>query len=253
MSHVDLHLHLLPGIDDGPADEAGSLEHAERLVRGGVREVTATPHIGHPDYPIDLTSLAGRARELQAAVDAAGLDLRVRPGGELFSGAATGYSPAELDLIAQGPPGARWVLAEVPFAGIDDGFLAGVRHIREAGFGVLIAHPERAAGFLEDGQERLRPELTAGALLQVNLCSLLGRHGPEAREAGVRLVRDGRAYVVASDGHGTHRTHTLGDAPAALRFAGVSPLRAAQLTGANPRFLLRCGIPAHAAPRRTAA
>ncbi len=244
MPHVDLHLHLLPGVDDGPADEAASLVHAERLARAGVREATVTPHVGHPDYALDLTTIAERTRALQSRLDAAGLDLRLRPGGEIYPGAALALAPAQLELIAHGPPGARWVLAEVPFAGIDEQFLASCRHLREGGFGVLIAHPERAAGFLAGGFERLRPELAAGSLLQVNLDSLLGRHGPAAQAGATVLVRDGHAYVVASDGHGGHRADTLGAAPAALREAGVPRLRAARLTDANPRFLLRHGIPA---------
>ena len=60
----------------------------------------------------------------------------------------------------------------------------------------------------------------------------------------MRLVRDGDAYVLASDGHGSpNRAHTLAAGPAAARAAGVSPLRVEQLTRANPRFLLRDGIP----------
>jgi protein-tyrosine phosphatase len=248
MSHVDLHLHLLPGVDDGPPDEAASLVHAERLAREGVHEATVTPHVGHAEFPLDVSTIAERTRALQAAIDAAGIELLLHPGGEIHPKGASALSPADLDLIAHGPAGARWVLFEVPFAGIDDEWLAACRHIRESGFTLLIAHPERAAGFLTGGHELLRPELAAGALLQVNVCSLLGRHGPEAHEGAVRLVRDGHAYVLASDGHGRHRAHTLGAGPAAARAAGASALRSDQLTDANPRFLLRNGIPREPAP-----
>ena len=248
MSHVDLHLHLLPGVDDGPPDEAASLVHAERLAREGVHEATVTPHVGHSEFRLDVATIAERTRALQTAIDAAGIELLLHPGGEIHPDGATALSRADLDLIAHGPAGARWVLFEVPFAGIDDEWLAACRHIREAGFTLLIAHPERAAGFLTGGHELLRPELAAGALLQVNVCSLLGRHGPEACEGAVRLVRDGHAYVLASDGHGRHRAHTLGAGPAAARAAGASALRSDQLTDANPRFLLRNGIPREPAP-----
>jgi protein-tyrosine phosphatase len=249
MSHFDLHLHLLPGVDDGPPDEAASLLHAERLARDGVHEATVTPHVGHPDYPLEVATIAERTRALQAAIDAQGIDLLLHPGGEIHPLGATALAPGDLDLIAHGPRGARWVLFEVPFSGIDPEWLGACRHIRESGFSLLIAHPERAVGFLTGGHELLRPELSAGALLQVNVCSLLGRHGPEAREGAVRLVRDGHAYVLASDGHGSrHRAHTLGAGPAAARAAGVSPLRSEQLTDANPRFLLRNGIPRAAGP-----
>jgi protein-tyrosine phosphatase len=245
MSHVDLHLHLLPGVDDGPADEAAGLLHVERMARDGVKDAVVTPHVGHPQYPIDLSTVHPRTRALQAAIDAAGLDLRLHPGGEIHPGGAARLGRDDLDVIAHGPPGARWVLLEVPFAGIDTAFLDACRHVRQHGFGLLIAHPERAAGFLAEGHRALAGEIAAGALLQVNACSLLGRQGPEAHAGAARLVREGHAYVIASDGHGGNpgREHTLAAGAPAAAAAGVSALRCRQLTEANPRFLLEHGIP----------
>lgn len=238
MSHVDLHLHLLPGVDDGPPDMDASLAHAAHLARDGVHEATVTPHVGHPDFPVAVATIPQRTRTLQAAIDAAGIDLRLHPGGEIFPLYATDLGRDELAMIAQGPAGARWVLLEVPFDGIDATFFTAWRHVRRHGFGVLIAHPERAAGLLDEGLRRLRPVIEDGALLQVNVSSLLGRHGDEAQVAGQRLVRDGLAYVLASDGHGDVRPDTL---------AAVGNER---LTSANPRFLLRHGIPAGEVPSR---
>jgi protein-tyrosine phosphatase len=196
MSHVDLHLHLLPGVDDGPEDEAASLTHAARLSQSGVHEATVTPHVGHPWFPIDVGSIPERTRALQAAIDDAGLDLRLHPGGEIHPEGATSLNAAQLDVIAHGPPGARWVLLEVPFAGIDERFLESCAHVRARGFGLLIAHPERAHGFLAGGSALLRGELEAGALLQVNVCSLLGRprRQPRAHAGGghVRGAGGGR-------------------------------------------------------------
>ena len=83
MAHVDLHLHLLPGVDDGPADEGASLAHAERIARAGVHEATVTPHVGHPDFDLDVATIPARTRALQAAIDAAGIELRLHPGGEI--------------------------------------------------------------------------------------------------------------------------------------------------------------------------
>jgi protein-tyrosine phosphatase len=244
MSHVDLHLHLLPGVDDGPSDEAASLTHAARLADGDVREATVTPHVGHPWFPLDVFTIPERTRALQAVLDDAGLDVRLHPGGEIHPEAASGLSVAELDVIAHGPPGARWVLLEVPFAGIDEAYLAACAHVREQGFSLLIGHPERAAGFLAGGHELLRDELAAGALLQVNVCSLLGRQGPEAHAGAIKLVREGLAYVLASDGHGGNRAHTLAAGTFAARAAGASREYSERLTSANPRFLLEHGIPA---------
>jgi protein-tyrosine phosphatase len=242
--YVDLHLHLLPGTDDGPADEAGSLAFAARLAADGVGEATVTTHVGHPGFPVEIASIPARTWALQAALDGEGIPLRLWPGGEIHPEAAAGLRFEELEVIAHGPVGARWVLMEVPFAGVDAAFLAACRHIRTLGFGLLIAHPERAAGFAGRGLAMLRGELATGALLQVNACSLLGRHGAEPRRTAERLIASGLAYVVASDGHGwAPRDHSLHAGAERLLALGVSGVQTRRLTDANPRFLLAHGIP----------
>lgn len=242
MSYVDLHLHLLPGVDDGARDRDESLRFARRLVAEGITEATVTPHVG-TGLSYDPLSIPERVRALQSAIDARGVDLRLHAGGEIHPGGARELSDDELRVISHGPQGSRWVLFEVPFAGVDDDFLDSCAALRRRGYGLLIAHPERALGLMPEGLGLLRVELEAGALLQVNVSSLLGQHGPEAQRAGAELVRGGLAFVLASDAHPGTREHTL-----ALGFdlavrAGASHLAAGRLTQGNPRFLLEQGIP----------
>jgi protein-tyrosine phosphatase len=239
MHAVDLHLHLLPGVDDGARDERAALEHARRLIAAGVSSVTVTPHI-NTTFGLDVHSIPARTAALQALLDAHDLPLQLHPGGELHRSRAEELSDAELDVIAQGPPGARWVLFEVPFRGIDDHFVACCAHLRARGYAAVIAHPERA----ERGLDRLRGPLADGAVLQVNVDSLLGAHGRVARRVAERLVRGGGAYVVASDGHPGSRDQTLADGLRALVRLGLPPAHAVRLVADNPRFLLREGIPA---------
>lgn len=243
MSYVDLHLHLLPGVDDGARSLRQSIEYSRRLAADGVSEVTVTPHVGS-GLPYDPLSIPDRVASLQDALDRAGVQLRLHPGGELHPRGARGLSDAELEVVSHGPPGARWVLCEVPFAGIDDDYLLTCRDLRRRGYAVLIGHPERAAGFYPGGLEMLRGELAAGSLLQVNLSSLLGENGPAARAAATALVRGGLAHVLASDAHPGTREHTLRRGYDLALAAGATPLRAWQLTAGNPRFLLHSGIPA---------
>lgn len=242
MSYVDLHLHLLPDVDDGPPDEPASLAFAATLVADGVKEATVTPHVAHARFPIDVASIAERTAVLQDALDRERIALTLHPGGEIHPSGASELDRAELDLIAHGPPGARWVLLEAPFGGISRLFLDACRHVRAQGFGLLIAHPERASGLLAGGLSRLRAEMAAGAVLQVSVCSLLGRNGAEARTAANHLIRTGLAYVVASDGHGAGRANTLAEGIAPARAAGASAVQTWQLVNANPVFLLRHGI-----------
>jgi protein-tyrosine phosphatase len=253
MSHVDLHLHLLPGVDDGARDEVEALEHARKLVEDGVSDAAVTPHLGHPAYPLDPFDVPRRTVALQDKLDLAGIPLRLHASAEIHPAAAAHLGRDELDAVSLGPPGARWVLVEVPFAGVDEAFLEGCRALRSHGVSLVIAHPERARGFLGDGLSRLGREIDAGAVLQVNVCSLLGYHGPEARTGAERLVRSGLAYLLASDGHPGTRSHTLAAGQAAAVAAGASPGRARRLTRSNPRFLLRHGVPSPVQPLRARA
>jgi protein-tyrosine phosphatase len=240
MSYVDLHSHLLPGLDDGAATLDESLRHARRLHAEGVREVACTPHIKRSHFPaIVLAELADRRAELQRAIEAEGLAVRLHPGGELAHEDALVLAPYQLDYIAQGPAGARWLLLECPFAGLDEEFAAAAGRLTGLGYGVLLAHPERARG----GHEHLWPLVEAGALLQVNVCSLLGNHGLEVQETAARLVRRGVTYCLASDGHPGTREHTLQLGFHLLLAAGASSAQAYRLTQSNPRFLLHQGIP----------
>src|SRR3954470_21260915 len=248
VSRVDLHLHLLPGVDDGAPDEAAALRHAALMVGPGVVAATVTPHVGSPYFPVEPATIPARTAALQRLLDVEGIALRLHAGGELHPAAGADLTARELDGIAHGPRGARWVLAEVPFAGVDAAFADALATIRGRGFGVVIAHPERAAGLLDGGLGLLRPALHAGAVLQVNACSLLGRQGPEARDGARRLVRAGMAYIIASDGHPGSRDHTLRDGEAPAIAAGASRAQVLQLTQANPRFLLRHGLPHVDAP-----
>ena len=120
-------------------------------------------------------------------------------------------SQVELDLIAQGPAAGRWLLVEAPWQPIGEDFHAATDELRERGFGVVIAHPERSADAALDGSAGLRRELAAGSLAQVNAQSVTGEHGPDARDAALALIRGGQAGVVASDAHGPTRPPRLGE------------------------------------------
>src|SRR4051812_47995609 len=122
MSYIDLHLHLLPGVDDGPGSEADAVAHAAKLAAAGVHEATVTPHVGHAAFPLDVSTIADRTRALQATLEKAGIALALPPGGEIRPAGAVDPHRRDLQRIAHGPRGSRWVLLEVPFGGISRRF-----------------------------------------------------------------------------------------------------------------------------------
>lgn len=234
-TRVELHFHLLPGVDDGPKTLDEAIALARLAVADGTGFVVCTPHV----HLVDVSSLPGRVAELGAALREARVPLRVAAGGEIRPD--THLRSAELEILAQGPPGRRWLLYETPFDPRHlDTFHAGARGLEERGYGLLIAHPERCAELLAPGgglDERLR----RGALLQVNASSLTGAHGRPALEAGFDLLDRGLVAALASDAHGTHRPPSLEAAKLLLAARGLD---ATPLMVDAPRRLLQDGIAA---------
>ena len=201
---VDLHSHVVPSGDDGAQTLAQGLELCELAARSGTEVLYATPHVS-PAVPLT------QARE--QAVRAAFEELRELAPLELRLGYELTPWPA---LLREEPAryaleGTEAVLVEVPFLGPADGFLALAEHIEAAGLTPLVAHPERTEAVRAD-RDLPRQLAERGWPLQVNATSLLGRHGQEAEEIGRRLVEDGLAAAVASDGHRLTRPPRLDDA-----------------------------------------
>jgi protein-tyrosine phosphatase len=242
MDLVDLHFHLLPGVDDGPADLEESLDLARAAVETGTRSLVATPHVRTDLGLTDAHEIAERVRELRSALTAAGIPLEVACGGELGHDMAFLLGRDGLDLLAQGPPGARWLLVETPFEGIGEDFHAATAELRALGFGVLVAHPERSADAALEGAAGLRREIAAGSLAQLNALSLTGGHGEDARRSAWELLQEGLIAVVASDAHGPTRPPALQIAREALIGGGLAPAAASALVSTAPEALLARGM-----------
>jgi protein-tyrosine phosphatase len=242
MAYVDLHFHLLPGVDDGPADMGASLELARAAVADGTGTIVATPHVRADLGVTDPVEIHARVQELRFALAEARIPLDIRCGGELGHELVGGMRQSELELLAQGPSGGRWVLVETPFHGIGPDFHAATAELRDRGFGVLVAHPERSADASLDGAAGLRAELVEGSLAQVNALSLTGSHGEEACSAAWELIAEGLIDVVASDAHGPTRPPALSLARRTLLEVGMSRGATAALVGSTPHRLLAAGI-----------
>jgi protein-tyrosine phosphatase len=237
---ADLHFHLLPGVDDGPWSLDDSLELAQLACTEGTATIVATPHV-RSDFMTDVSDLPDRVAEVRAMLEANGLQIDVRVGGELGHDMVGRLDQAELDSIAQGPDGGRWLLVETPFTGLDAEFLAATSELRSRGFACVLAHPERAPGVLGDGCATLAAEVHAGGVLQLNATSLIGLHGDTARTAGLELAQR-FPCVVGSDAHGGVRTPSLCAGLRAAVDAGIAPHAAHQLIDGGPRSLLRYGL-----------
>ncbi|HEV7590436.1 MAG TPA: CpsB/CapC family capsule biosynthesis tyrosine phosphatase [Longimicrobium sp.] len=246
---IDFHNHVLPGVDDGAADLPEALAALEAFAAQGVDTVVATPHLSGADtlHPAALERALAR-------VDAAWEELgraaaRALPGVRLARGAEVMLDVPTPDLSDPRVrlAGTRFVLVEFPFMAVPPHAAGALLGLREAGWHPVLAHPERyvnAAVSLADAAEWRR----AGAALQVNAGSLLGRYGEGPRRIAWGLVERGWADYLCSDFHARGRCATA-EAAAALLRAGGEP-QARRLTVENPARLLADRPPLPVAPLR---
>jgi protein-tyrosine phosphatase len=194
--YVDLHCHLLYGVDDGARALEHSLQMAKALVELGYTDVAPSPH-HRPEFAPREQALA-RLEEVQQALVAAGLALRLHPNAEnylfderLFAELGT---PAAR-LIGQGP----YLLVELPYTAPVPALPELIFRMKLKGVTPLIAHPERCLEFERKG--RAAEAVRAGAALQLDVGALIGRYGPIAKKVGREVLGQGLYAVAATDLH----------------------------------------------------
>ncbi len=198
---VDIHSHVVPSGDDGVQNVSEGLALARDAFEHGTGLLYATPHVS-PALPL--------TEERERRIRKAFAELRARAPLALRLGFELTPMRAFLDedpwryVLEE----TEYVLVEIPFVGSADVFLEVGEWIEHAGLTPIVAHPERTEAVLTN--PALADELAErGWPLQVNATSLLGYHSPEMKRHGWRLVDDGLASFVASDGHRATRPMLL--------------------------------------------
>jgi protein-tyrosine phosphatase len=198
---IDLHCHVLPGIDDGPPTLAGAVELARAQLASRVTTVAATPHIT-PDLDNDSASVATGVAALRDALAEADLPLDVIPGGEVDLAWAAALPDDELAALSLG--GGGWILLEAPLRQ-RPGVPEAVRAVLARGHRILLGHPERSPAFQRD-PKALAALVRDGVRVQVTATALTGSFGSAVSRYAVALAGEGLCHVVASDAHAaTHR------------------------------------------------
>jgi protein-tyrosine phosphatase len=198
---LDLHAHLLPGIDDGPADVDGSVKLAREMAAGGVRTVAATPHCRHDHPRVVPSELAGRCAQLEARLMEEGIPIEIVPAGEADLVWALDSRADDVRLVSYAQRG-HDLLLETPYPPLTTTFEALLFELTIRGYRLLLAHPERNST-LREQPGRLAEIVRRGALVQVTASSLVGS-GRRSRTvaAAQDFVREGLCHVIASDAHG---------------------------------------------------
>ena len=229
----DIHLHILAGIDDGPADREESAAMLKLSASLGYERLVATPHLLEPLTDVYSDRISAELDWSRSAASNAGI--------ELNSGFEVRLTPDLGRRLEQGEPitlaGSRTVLIELPFAGWPAFTDQAIFDVMSAGFRPLLAHPERYGAVMEN------PTLVhalheRGVLMQVTTGSLAGLFGRRSTDVAERLIRDGVVDVLASDAHSAGRRFVSVTEGLARAAEIVGPDRVRQLTRDNPLALI---------------
>lgn len=192
---VDIHSHVLPGVDDGAPTLEDSVAMLNMAADAGTTDIVATSH-SNTEYIWDPPLIAQRLVEVKAAV---GDKIRVHPGCELhvtFDNVNDAIANPTKYTINH----TQWLLVEFSDLIIFQNAGEILAKLRGAGMSLIIAHPERNQ-ILQQKQEMLEGWVNDGAFLQLTAQSLLGTFGSGPRKFGERLIEKGMGHFVATDAH----------------------------------------------------
>ncbi|MEO8290517.1 MAG: CpsB/CapC family capsule biosynthesis tyrosine phosphatase [Gaiellaceae bacterium] len=195
---IDLHAHLLPGLDDGARTFEESRALANRAAAEGITAIAATPHV-RADYPTTADVMERAVEDLRTHFRESGIDVEVLHGAEVDLDYAANLEVEELRRLTLAQSG-RYLLVECPYGGWPLGIGHSLAELRRAGLTPILAHPERNREI--QARTSLLAELVeGGALVQVTSASLDGRLGRSSKATAERLLREGLVHLLASDAH----------------------------------------------------
>lgn len=200
---VDIHCHLLPGIDDGAKDLDQALAMVGLAVADGITDIICTPHHFNGVYHNEAHAIRQHCQALQTAIEAAGLSLQVHPGAENHIVPELPQALQRGEAMTLGDLG-RHVLVELPVMTIPHGTDRVLKALLADGLIPIIVHPERNDA-LRTQPQTLADWVGWGCLSQVTAQSLTGQFGPQVQAAGKRMISLGAVHCIASDAHRDRR------------------------------------------------
>ena len=235
---IDIHSHILPGIDDGSESLRQSLKMLQKAVADGIKTQVFTPHVMRGRYENSLTDIQSVFDSFKGVVECSGIDIQLRVAAEVR------ISETIPDMLDAGeiPFIGRWdgysvFLLELPFNDPPHGAINLIQWLDERGVKVIIAHPERYRVF-QQNPKKLEEYIEAGCLTQLTGSSITGLFGKKVYDTAKYFLKKGQIDFVASD------CHNLRTRPPGLTeyLSYIKPLvgkqRALDMVETNPAKLL---------------
>lgn len=232
---IDLHCHVLPGIDDGPGDISSSLRMAEAAVHEGIHTIVATPHV-NLQYDTPSEAIAVGVANLRAALEREGVALSLVAGAEIGLTRLPGLDDDGLSALCIG--GSSYALIESPYNSAGPLIEQSIFDLQVRGFRPVLAHPERCRAF-QRNIARLEQLVSSGVICSINAGSVIGQFGQTARRFAHRLLERRLVHNLSSDAHdAVKRAPTLRIAFRALEGAGGSAQLERWLTASVPAAIV---------------
>jgi protein-tyrosine phosphatase len=196
---IDLHCHILPGLDDGSGSAEESLAMARLALQDGIHTIVATPHALDGVYNLTPAEITGGVASFQTLLLTRGLDLRICVGADVH------LSPGIADRIKTGAVGTinntgKYFLLELPPQTIPSGVKEEIFSLKVQGITPIITHPERHPAILRE-MNLLYDFIAMGALSQITAMSLTGEFGEGVQRGSQELLKHRLVHVIASDAH----------------------------------------------------
>lgn len=206
---IDLHCHMLPGIDDGAQTLDESLELARLAVADGIKHTVCTPHINIGRFDNNITTIKSAFDKLEQALEEHNIPLKISMGAEVR------ISPEMMFLVEKEKipflgtwEGKKVLLLEMPHSHIPPGSDKLVKWLMSRNILPMIAHPERNRD-VQKNPSLLRPFVQMGCLFQLTASSLTGAFGEASQTIARDLLKDGQVTVIATDAHNIKRRPPL--------------------------------------------
>lgn len=196
---IDIHNHILPGIDDGAADVADSIGLIEKLEGMGVKNFIATPHIMNDYYPNTPETIGKALQKLKTALVEKGKeDIQITAAAEYM------MDHSFMELLEKDkllPLTGKYILVEMSYFQAPINLNEILFQIQTQKYLPVLAHPERYAYFHSKSLEKYKEQKRRGCLFQVNILSLIGHYGKNIQEAAFALLDQNMIDFIGTDTH----------------------------------------------------
>lgn len=191
---VDIHCHLLPNIDDGPATWEETYELASDLKEAGFEKIIATPHCWGPKF--DSESVKSTIAKTQKTLNQRGIEIEIFSGAEIYFESGAVFDAGFHSGLCLG--GSKFLLIEFGFLSMPRGYEEFRFSAETKGYNLIIAHPCRYPALNLD---RIENFVSHGSFIQVNIGSLSGKYGPDAQKKSKSILEAGICHFLATDSH----------------------------------------------------